>query len=296
VSVESAVGLDGESDLKTIATDSGGSMARLKLADLAAAFTRIADELHHQYLLGFVPAEFDGKVHSLEVRVKRPGMSVQARNSYVAERVDSSGGGAGGSASASVPPVPPASDADVELAIRNGLAGKSLDASCSATDPMPIDPGDPKTLQVIAEGPIGRIMRAAREANARRLPFTPVQVSADLRAPLLRVTATLTQPAPDNPTGAPPGPPTNLTATAPITVVRLRSRDASPTVLHPVSLAPGVGVGRPPSGVVNVGAIVAWFDLASFQALPGSDAEVMVSSARGERRCTLSAKDRRTIR
>jgi VWFA-related protein len=298
VSVETAVGLTRESDLNMITRDSGGSLARLKQdADLAAAFTRIADELHHQYLLGFVPADFDGKLHTLEVRVKPPGLSVQARNSYVAERADPGGGGANGSTILPAPPLPAASDADVELAIRNGIAGKRLDASCSATDAMPIDPGEPKTLDVIAEGPIGRIMRAAREANDRRLPFFPAQVSADLRAPLLRVTASLTQPQPaDGQIAAAAGRPTNLTAMAPITVVRLRSRGPSPTVLRPVSLAPGFATGRPPSGMVAVGTLVAWFDLASFQALPGSDVEVVVSSANGERRCALSARDRRTIR
>jgi hypothetical protein len=45
---------------------------------------QVADELHHQYLLGFTPVTLDGKVHKLEVTTKRGGMSVQARKSYLA--------------------------------------------------------------------------------------------------------------------------------------------------------------------------------------------------------------------
>jgi hypothetical protein len=37
-------------------------------------------------VLGFVPASFDGKRHSLSVKVKRPGLQVQSRRFYVAER------------------------------------------------------------------------------------------------------------------------------------------------------------------------------------------------------------------
>jgi len=41
--------------------------------DLGPTFTRVALELHSQYVLGFAPAT-DGKLHKLEVRVKQPGM------------------------------------------------------------------------------------------------------------------------------------------------------------------------------------------------------------------------------
>jgi hypothetical protein len=35
-------------------------------------------------VLGFSPEKLDGKVHKLEVRVKRPGMMARARKSYMA--------------------------------------------------------------------------------------------------------------------------------------------------------------------------------------------------------------------
>ena len=45
---------------------------------------QVADELRHQYLIGFAPAALDGKLHKVEVRVTRPGMRVKARRNYLA--------------------------------------------------------------------------------------------------------------------------------------------------------------------------------------------------------------------
>lgn len=55
--------------------------------DLGAILAGIADELHHQYLLGFTPARFDDKVHKIDVRVRLPGPVVRARESYLATAV-----------------------------------------------------------------------------------------------------------------------------------------------------------------------------------------------------------------
>jgi Ca-activated chloride channel family protein len=71
--------------LRRLAEETGGGYFELqKTAELAPTFTRVAQELHSQYLMGFVPEVLDGKVHTLEVRVKRPGMRARARRSYVA--------------------------------------------------------------------------------------------------------------------------------------------------------------------------------------------------------------------
>ncbi|HEX2443239.1 MAG TPA: VWA domain-containing protein [Vicinamibacterales bacterium] len=71
--------------LKKLAEETGGGFFELKKTDeLNATFTRVAQELHSQYVLGFSPEKLDGKVHKLEVRVKRPGMTARARRSYVA--------------------------------------------------------------------------------------------------------------------------------------------------------------------------------------------------------------------
>lgn len=71
-------------DLRRVADETGGGYFELKkTAELAPTFTRVAQELRSQYLLGFAPATLDGKVHKLEVRV-RPGLDVRARKSYLA--------------------------------------------------------------------------------------------------------------------------------------------------------------------------------------------------------------------
>jgi Ca-activated chloride channel family protein len=72
-------------DLKKIAEETGGGYFELKKTDeLAPTFTRVAQELRSQYLLGFTPAALDGKPHRLEVRLKRPGLTARARKTYVA--------------------------------------------------------------------------------------------------------------------------------------------------------------------------------------------------------------------
>lgn len=73
--------------LATLAAQSGGGHFVLTSArDLSATFAKVADELHHQYALGFTAPASDGKVHTLEVRVKPAGATVRARTSYVAPR------------------------------------------------------------------------------------------------------------------------------------------------------------------------------------------------------------------
>jgi len=73
--------------LRRLSDETGGGFFVLKFKEkeeLGATFTRVAQELHAQYLLGFSPETLDGKVHKLEVKVKRPGMSPRARKSYLA--------------------------------------------------------------------------------------------------------------------------------------------------------------------------------------------------------------------
>jgi Ca-activated chloride channel family protein len=74
-----------DSGLRKIADETGGGYFELKkTADLAPTFTRVALELHSQYVLGFTPTQLDNKVHKLTVRLKQPGMTARARRSYLA--------------------------------------------------------------------------------------------------------------------------------------------------------------------------------------------------------------------
>jgi VWFA-related protein len=76
---------EGTGDLDKIAKQTGASYQRLaEYNELKGAFRSIADELHLQYLLGFTPSFTDGKMHKIEVKVKRSGVTVQARKGYVA--------------------------------------------------------------------------------------------------------------------------------------------------------------------------------------------------------------------
>lgn len=71
--------------LKRLADETGGGYFELKSnTELNSAFTRVAQELHSQYVLGFSPERLDGKVHKLDVQVKKSGMTARSRKSYVA--------------------------------------------------------------------------------------------------------------------------------------------------------------------------------------------------------------------
>jgi Ca-activated chloride channel homolog len=71
--------------LRRLSEETGGGFFMLKKKDeLGPTFTRIAQELHSQYVMGFTPETLDGKIHKLEVKVKKPGMTARARKSYVA--------------------------------------------------------------------------------------------------------------------------------------------------------------------------------------------------------------------
>ena len=73
--------------LAVVAEQTGGGYTEIRYGqDLGAAFARVADELHSQYLLGFAPPKRDGKVHEIDVRLAQKGMKARARKSYVAPK------------------------------------------------------------------------------------------------------------------------------------------------------------------------------------------------------------------
>ena len=80
-------GRSGQPDpgLAKIAAETGGGYFELtNTDDLAATFKRVAEELHHQYLLGFAPTALDGKTHRIDLRVSGGTLNVRARKSYLA--------------------------------------------------------------------------------------------------------------------------------------------------------------------------------------------------------------------
>jgi VWFA-related protein len=74
--------------LPKIAGATGGGYFELKSAvDLVRTFTRVADELHHQYALGFTPQNLDGKMHDLAVKISKADLTARARKRYLASKV-----------------------------------------------------------------------------------------------------------------------------------------------------------------------------------------------------------------
>lgn len=81
-----------DSALRRLADETGGGYFELKqTSDLGPTFTRVAQELHSQYVLGFEAQQLDGKVHKLTVKMKQAGMTARARRSYVASAAAPSG-------------------------------------------------------------------------------------------------------------------------------------------------------------------------------------------------------------
>jgi len=74
--------------LNEITSQSGGRTEVVRsTADISLATASIADELNHQYVLGYSsPHPGDGRYHSIRVRTTNPGYKVRARTGYVAAK------------------------------------------------------------------------------------------------------------------------------------------------------------------------------------------------------------------
>jgi Ca-activated chloride channel family protein len=74
-------------DIRGLADITGGGFRILRGENqFAASLADVVTELHHQYLLGFVPEVLDGAAHALRLQVKVPGAKVRARKGYFASR------------------------------------------------------------------------------------------------------------------------------------------------------------------------------------------------------------------
>jgi Ca-activated chloride channel family protein len=73
--------------LRRMMERSGGAVVSVhEDAGLAGAWAQFLQDLRQQYYLAFTPSRADGRRHSIEISVKRPGVKVRARTSYVAPR------------------------------------------------------------------------------------------------------------------------------------------------------------------------------------------------------------------
>jgi len=70
--------------LDLLTATGGGHFAVSSQSDFSQAVGRLAEELRHQYLIGFVPEAADGQPHRLEVRMVQRDLKASARTSFVA--------------------------------------------------------------------------------------------------------------------------------------------------------------------------------------------------------------------
>jgi VWFA-related protein len=81
------LGYDGYDLMKKLSEVTGGRFYQGETKNLKETFALIAEELRHQYRLGFYPDELkrDGSVHALSVKVNLPDVSVRSRREYLAK-------------------------------------------------------------------------------------------------------------------------------------------------------------------------------------------------------------------
>lgn len=206
------------------------------------------------------------------------------------------------------------SSQDIAAAIEQGRAGKTLQKKCGAYGENGFD--------IIVEGPVGRIMRAVREARKADREFTAADVTPALSASVLTVTArrdaTLTTARSAEPMPGAPGVWTLPEAAqadrarerltmgqsyrAGVELRSKRSGAGEPVVVKPrrpvvysdSGAFDDVRRSRRPEPNTDM---VASFEMAAFRAMPQGDVEVVAfMTDAGERICRISDKDRRAIR
>lgn len=182
--------------------------------------------------------------------------------------------------------------ADVDTAIKSGLAGKRLWSDCGATGPF-LDFGDQSGgFSVIIEGPVGRIMRQAAEAKKKYQPFTAADVSDDTLAPTLFLVAVPNGPFFDS-SGWHRTP-----AAEHVLLKRKGAKGDSPAdVLQPTAheFVPTSWTNAM-GGKWDGQGITASFELDAFRAMPGDEIDIVIVTPVGERRCKIGKKDRAALK
>jgi VWFA-related protein len=145
------LGFDEDADvLTTLALDTGGQRVRDR-NDLRPALDAIAAESGTYYMLGYSPRQaFDGSYRSIEVRVRRSGVTVRARRGYLASRP--------GSTPEIVVPLPVTSPNPGEMAGVGRVPGTAV--STLSAPPVPAapprstpEPNPPSGVRLRPDGP-----------------------------------------------------------------------------------------------------------------------------------------------
>jgi hypothetical protein len=191
---------------------------------------------------------------------------------------------------------------DIREAIEQGKAGKTLQKRCSARGDNGVD--------VIAEGPIGRIMRAAREAKRKNREFTAADVTPAMTGAWLTVTATraafLSNQTSEYVT---PGMPGSVDYRTELVIKSKPSGSEQAIVLNPLgpisynsdrtsSRRVLVSGPIPPTLPPLPGSdMAASFDLPAFKAIPHKDVDIVVFMTDiGEHKCKIKEDERKALR
>jgi hypothetical protein len=212
---------------------------------------------------------------------------------------------------AAVPQAPLLSDQDVEAAIDQGRAGKTLHKTCKASGENGFD--------IVVEGPVGRIMRAARLAKGQGRPFTPADVTGAIGGPTLtvaalrdaiRTTAANAVQSKEIPGQYLPAESSMAATDRRREMFTMSSISGSAVMVRSKATESQDVVVLKPLGRISGSSDWIWrkngpdqdditgvFDLASFRALTPGDVEVVVFATNaGERRCKINEKERKAIR
>jgi hypothetical protein len=191
---------------------------------------------------------------------------------------------------------------EIAAAIEQGTAGKTLQKKCSAR-------GD-NGMDIVAMGPIGRIMHAAREAKRKDRSFTAADVTPAMTAPLLTVTAvrdrTLEKTVQEYQT---PGMPGGIDYRTWFVIKSKAPKSEEPIVLEPVgpitydsskTASRRVVLGGPVPGSVGPlpgSDMAASFDFAAFKAIPHKEVEILAfMTDTGEHKCKINENERKALR
>jgi len=203
------------------------------------------------------------------------------------------------------------SDQEIATAIEQGRAVKTLHKTCKASGENGFD--------IVVEGPMGRIMRAARLAKGDGRPFTTADVTRAVGGPTLTVAALrdATKTTAANAVQSKEIPGQYLPADSSMAATDRRremftmsSISGSDMVVRSKVTESQDVVVLKPLGRIRGGSDWIWrkngpdqgdmagaFDLASFRALTSRDVEVVVFMTNaGEHRCKINEKERKAIR
>lgn len=78
-----------QTNLDELAQKTGGKLySPLKAEDLSSAYSQVAEEFKHQYLITYIPNndQHDGAFRAVTIAVTKPGMTIQAKEGYIAPK------------------------------------------------------------------------------------------------------------------------------------------------------------------------------------------------------------------